>query len=80
MQCSRSKDSEYWYVKTLNENHTNYQTRKISTCTTKFICKEIIDHAELNLIVPLRRIQDQVTKNLQLGVSMYKIHMENHQL
>ncbi|KAL4577828.1 hypothetical protein LXL04_013942 [Taraxacum kok-saghyz] len=73
MQCSRSQDSDWWYVKTLKENHTCLQTRKLRACTAKFISKEIIDQVESNPTVPLRSIQDQVQKKLQIGVSIYKI-------
>ncbi|KAL4555657.1 hypothetical protein LXL04_038284 [Taraxacum kok-saghyz] len=75
MQCSRSQDSDWWYVKTLKENHTCLQTRKLRACTAKFISKEIIDQVESNPTVPLRSIQDQVQKKLQIGVSIYKIQM-----
>ena len=73
MQCSRSQYSDWWYVKTLNENHTCLQTRKLRACTAKFISKEIMDQVESNPTVPLRSIQDQIQKKLQIGVSIYKI-------
>nr|KAJ0227125.1 hypothetical protein LSAT_V11C100031310 [Lactuca sativa] len=65
LQTSRSKDSDYWYVKTLLDKHTCVQTRKLRACTAKYISAEILDMVESNPIVPLRSIQDQVQKRLQ---------------
>ncbi|XP_023751778.2 uncharacterized protein LOC111900139 [Lactuca sativa] len=73
MQTSRSKDSDYWYVKTLLDKHTCVQTRKLRACTAKYISAEILDMVESNPTVPLRSIQDQVQKRLQVGVSIHKV-------
>ncbi|CAI9302900.1 unnamed protein product [Lactuca saligna] len=70
MQTSQSKDSDYWYVKTLLEKHTCVQTRKLRACTAKYISAEILNMVESNPTVPLQSIQDQVQKRLQVGVSM----------
>ncbi|XP_023730016.1 uncharacterized protein LOC111877739 [Lactuca sativa] len=69
----RSKDSDYWYVKTLLYKHTCVQTRKLRACTTKYISTEILDMVESNPTVPLRSIPDQVQKRLQVGVSIHKV-------
>ncbi|CAI9265779.1 unnamed protein product [Lactuca saligna] len=73
MQTSRSKDSDYWYVKTLLDKHTCVQTRKLRACTAKYISAEILDMVESNPTVPLRSIQEQVQKRLQVGVSIHKV-------
>ncbi|CAI9268949.1 unnamed protein product [Lactuca saligna] len=65
MQTSRSKDSDYWYVKTLLDKHTCVQTRKLRACTAKYISAKILDMVESNPTVPLQSIQDQVQKRLQ---------------
>ncbi|KAL4564105.1 hypothetical protein LXL04_028157 [Taraxacum kok-saghyz] len=73
MQASRSKDSKYWFVKTLTDKHNCIQTRKIRACTAKFISSKILDQVESNPTVPLRAIQDQIMKKFQVGVSLHKV-------
>nr|KAJ0190736.1 hypothetical protein LSAT_V11C800440920 [Lactuca sativa] len=73
MQTSRSKDSDYWYAKTLLDKHTCVQTIKLRACTVKYISAEILDMVESNPTVPLRSIQEQVQKRLQVGVSIHKV-------
>ncbi|KAI3500877.1 hypothetical protein L1887_36704 [Cichorium endivia] len=73
MQASRSKENGYWFVKTLNDKHICFQTRKIRACTAKFIAMEIVDQVELNPTVPLRSLQDQLQNKYDLGVSIHKV-------
>nr|KAJ0188394.1 hypothetical protein LSAT_V11C900465720 [Lactuca sativa] len=76
MQTSRSKDSDYWYVKTLLDKHTCVQTRKLRACTAKYISTKILDMVKYNPTVPIRSIQDEVQKRLQVGVSIHKLQRE----
>ncbi|CAI9281906.1 unnamed protein product [Lactuca saligna] len=73
VKTSRSKDSDYWYVKTLLDKHTCVQTRKLRACTAKYISAEIIGMVDSNPTLPLRSIQDQIWKRLQIGVSIHKV-------
>nr|KAJ0198400.1 hypothetical protein LSAT_V11C700361400 [Lactuca sativa] len=45
---------------------------KIRACTAKYISMEILDVAEFNPTVPIRSIQDQLHKRLQVGLSIQK--------
>nr|KAJ0190181.1 hypothetical protein LSAT_V11C800400300 [Lactuca sativa] len=73
IHASRSNPESDWFIRTLNQNHTCLQTRKLRACTASLISKKIFDQVEANPDIPLRAIQDHFQKTYQVGVSMDKV-------
>nr|GEW68018.1 hypothetical protein [Tanacetum cinerariifolium] len=61
-----------WEVRTLIENHTCVQSRAIKACTSRFLADHVIKSLATNLDIPVRAVQDQMQKQLEVGVSKMK--------
>nr|KAJ0227649.1 hypothetical protein LSAT_V11C100003630 [Lactuca sativa] len=73
LHASRSNTESPWFVRTLNDNHTCLQSRKIRACTATFISKRIMDQIDTNPGIPLRALQEQLQKDFEVGVSIDKV-------
>nr|KAJ0213339.1 hypothetical protein LSAT_V11C400157690 [Lactuca sativa] len=73
LHASRSNTKSPRFVRTLNDNHTCFQSRKIRACTATFISKRIMDQIDMNPWIPLRALQEQLQKDFEVGVSIDKV-------
>ncbi|CAI9296144.1 unnamed protein product [Lactuca saligna] len=73
LHASRSNTESPWFVRTLNDNHTFLQSRKIRSCTATFISKRIMDQIDMNPGIPLRALQEQLQKDFEVGISIDKV-------
>ncbi|CAI9264928.1 unnamed protein product [Lactuca saligna] len=73
LHASRSNTESPWFVRTLNDNHTCLQSRKIRACTATFISKRIMDQIDTNPGIPLRALQEQLQKDFEVGISIDKV-------
>nr|KAJ0225993.1 hypothetical protein LSAT_V11C100044920 [Lactuca sativa] len=72
LHASRSSEQDYWFIKTYNQKHICLQTRKIKSCTAKFLSKRIMDQIEANLGLPIRALQEQLQSTYGVSISEEK--------
>lgn len=63
---------DVWSVRTFKDEHKCLQSREIKACDYKFLSKQILDQVQVNPDIPIKAVQDQLTKQFEVQVSMQK--------
>ncbi|KAK9076157.1 hypothetical protein SSX86_004490 [Deinandra increscens subsp. villosa] len=71
---SKHKEMDTWEIRTLVVEHSCLPLRSIYSCTSAFISKKIVDQIAENPNIPVKAVQEQVQRELQLRVSRMKAY------
>ncbi|GKB38728.1 hypothetical protein Tco_0883670 [Tanacetum coccineum] len=72
LYVAKDKHTKIWLVRTHRDTHTCLQSREIKHCTYKFLSEKIFDQVRVNMEIPVKAIQDQLQRNLEVQISMSK--------
>ncbi|GJS58921.1 heat stress transcription factor B-4-like protein [Tanacetum coccineum] len=72
LYVGKDKFTQNWVVKTHKDTHTCLQSREIKHCTYKFLSEKIFKQVRANLDIPVKAVQDQLQRELEVQISMSK--------
>ncbi|GJU63043.1 heat stress transcription factor B-4-like protein [Tanacetum coccineum] len=72
LYVGKDKFTQNWVVKTHKDTHTCLQSREIKHCTYKFLSEKIFEQVRVNPDIPVKAVQDQLQRELEVQISMSK--------
>ncbi|GKC90615.1 transposase, MuDR, MULE transposase domain protein, partial [Tanacetum coccineum] len=72
LYVGKDKHTQNWLVKTHRDTHKCLQSREIKHCTYKFLSEKIFDQVRVNPDIPVKAVQDQLQRDLEVQISMSK--------
>ncbi|GJV68586.1 heat stress transcription factor B-4-like protein [Tanacetum coccineum] len=72
LYVEKYKFTQNWVVKTNKDTHTCLQSREIKHCTYKFLSEKIFEQVRVNPDIPVKVVQDQLQRELEVQISMSK--------
>ncbi|GKA79333.1 hypothetical protein Tco_0785929 [Tanacetum coccineum] len=72
LYVGKDKFTKNWVVKTHCDRHTSLQSREIKHCTYKFLSNKIFKQVRINPDIPVKAVQDQLQRELEVQISMSK--------
>ncbi|GKD31701.1 hypothetical protein Tco_1242479 [Tanacetum coccineum] len=72
LYVEKEKFTQNWVVKTHKDTHTCLQSREIKHCTYKFLSEKIFEQVRVNPDIPVKAVQDQLQRELEVQTSMSK--------
>ncbi|GKB96416.1 heat stress transcription factor B-4-like protein, partial [Tanacetum coccineum] len=72
LYVGKYKFTQNWVVKTHNDTHTCLQSREIKHYTYKFLSGKIFEQVRVNPNIPVKAVQDQFQRELEVQISMSK--------
>ncbi|GJZ28989.1 putative ribonuclease H-like domain-containing protein, partial [Tanacetum coccineum] len=68
----KDKHTQNWLVKTYRDTHKCLQSREIEHYTYKFLSEKIFDQVRVNPDIPVKAVQYQLQRDLEVQISMSK--------
>ncbi|GJY95913.1 hypothetical protein Tco_0512274 [Tanacetum coccineum] len=72
LYVGKEKFTQNWVVRTHNGTHTCLQSREIKHSIYKFLSKKIFEQVKVNPNIPVKAVQDQLQRGLEVQISMSK--------
>ncbi|GJV99089.1 hypothetical protein Tco_1554341 [Tanacetum coccineum] len=72
LYVGKDKFTQNWVVKTHKDIHTCLQSMEIKHCTYKFLSEKIFKQVRVNPNIPVKAVQDQLQRELEVQISMSK--------
>ncbi|GJU79631.1 heat stress transcription factor B-4-like protein [Tanacetum coccineum] len=72
LYVGKDKHTKNWVVKTHKDTHKCLQSREIKHCTYKFFSEKIFNKVRVNPEIPVKAVQEQFQRNLEVQISMSK--------
>ncbi|KAK9054930.1 hypothetical protein SSX86_026009 [Deinandra increscens subsp. villosa] len=71
---SKDKECHTWEIRTLVVEHNCLPLRSLYSCTSSYISKKIVDQVAENPSIPIKAVQEQMQRELQLRISRMKAY------
>ncbi|GJS76883.1 hypothetical protein Tco_0726764 [Tanacetum coccineum] len=72
LYVGKDKFTHNWVVKTYKDTYACLQSREIKHCTYKFLYEKIFEPVRVNPNIPVKAVQDQLQRELEVQISMSK--------
>ncbi|KAK9066298.1 hypothetical protein SSX86_013619 [Deinandra increscens subsp. villosa] len=71
---AKAKDADSWMIRTLVVDHNCLPLRSIYSCTSNYLSQKILNQIAENPSIPVKAVQEQLQRELQLRVSKMKAY------